>query len=74
MVSLEEGAKPARCMFFRLDDGYTWVAGWDAQGVFIPGPYPKWHLDSETNTMRRVPFPESSNVSRCSSIVPSKLN
>lgn len=33
-VSLEEGATPVRRLFFRLDDGYTWVAGWDAKGVF----------------------------------------
>lgn len=73
-VSLEEGAAPIRRLFFRLDDGYTWVAGWDAKGCFLPGPYVKWSFDTEANTMRRVYEPESSNVSRCSSIVPSKLN
>jgi hypothetical protein len=73
-VTLHEGAKPERLLFFLLDDGYTWVAGWDAKGKFIPGPYQKWHYDHGTKTMQRVPSPESSlNVSRCSSIVPTKM-
>ncbi|KAK9567313.1 hypothetical protein V6Z88_001664 [Aspergillus fumigatus] len=72
-VTLHEGAKPERLLFFLLDDGYTWVAGWDAKGTFIPGPYQKWHYDHDTKTMQRVVSPESSNVSRCSSIVPTKM-
>ncbi|KAI9039632.1 uncharacterized protein KD926_009224 [Aspergillus affinis] len=62
----EEGAESGKFMFFRLDDGKTWVTGWDSKGKFIPGPYQKWYFDSETNTMRRILFPESANVSRCS--------
>ncbi|KAF7587334.1 hypothetical protein BBP40_007398 [Aspergillus hancockii] len=72
-VTVHEGAKPQRFLFFRLDDLDTWVAGWDAKGKFIPGPYQKWYYDPEIRTMRRVLFPESSNVSRAS-IIPSKLN
>lgn len=41
-----------RLLFFRLDDGFTWVAGWDSGGKFIPGPYRKWYLDKESMTMR----------------------
>lgn len=68
-----EGAKPEKLRFFLLDDGYTWVAGWDAKGRFIPGPYQKWRFDSFTDKMRPLKSPpESSNVSRCSSIVPNK--
>ncbi|RAL04783.1 uncharacterized protein BO80DRAFT_208327 [Aspergillus ibericus CBS 121593] len=70
-VETTEGAKPEEFMFFLLDDGFTWVAGWDAKGKFIAGPYQKWHYDAEANTMRRVLFPESSNVSRAS-VLPNK--
>ncbi|KKK15847.1 hypothetical protein P175DRAFT_0528429 [Aspergillus ochraceoroseus IBT 24754] len=72
-VTLQDGGSPEELMFFLLDDGDTYVAGWDSKGKFIPGPYQKWYLDAETNTMRRVIFPPSSNVSRCS-IVPEKMN
>ncbi|PYH90277.1 hypothetical protein BO71DRAFT_80986 [Aspergillus ellipticus CBS 707.79] len=71
-VAIEEGAKPERFLFFLLDDKYTWVAGWDDKGKFIPGPYQKWHYDAEKRTMRRELFPESSNVSRAS-VVPNKM-
>jgi hypothetical protein len=73
-VARHEGAKPEKLLFFRLDDDYTWVAGWDAKRNFIPGPYQKWHFDPSANTMRPVSLPPSSNVSRCSSIVQGKLN
>ncbi|PKY05556.1 hypothetical protein P168DRAFT_232881 [Aspergillus campestris IBT 28561] len=65
-VTTHEGAASERLMFFRLDDGFTWVAAWDSQRRFIPGPYQKWYLDVETDTVRPVLFPESSNVSRVS--------
>ncbi|OJJ51216.1 hypothetical protein ASPZODRAFT_56018 [Penicilliopsis zonata CBS 506.65] len=74
-VTHREGVPPERFMFFLLDDGYTYVAGWDARGRFIPGPYQKWSFDSDTKTMTRMTSTTSSaNVSRCSSIIPEKLN
>lgn len=73
-VKLEESARPVKRMFFRLDDGYTWVTGWDARGNFIPGPYEKWVLDDEKKAMRRMSmWPDSANVSR-DNILPAKLN
>lgn len=73
VVKLAKGSKPVKRMFFRLDDGYTWVTGWDAQGNFIPGPYEKWTLEDEGRTMRRMSlFPDSANVS-CDNVIP-KLN
>ena len=73
-VKLEESARPVKRMFFRLDDGYTWVTGWDARGNFIPGPYEKWVLDDEKKTMRRMSmWPDSANVSR-DNVLPAKLN
>ncbi|KAA8648210.1 hypothetical protein EYZ11_007563 [Aspergillus tanneri] len=72
-VTVHEGAESEKFLFFLLDDGCTWVAGWDSKGKFIPGPYQKWYLDAETNTMRRTLFPDSANVSRCS-ILATKLN
>lgn len=72
-ISVRGGEKEETLRFFRLDDGYTYVAGWDAKGRFIPGPYQKWHFDPLANTMRPVSSPPgSSDVSRRSSIVPSK--
>lgn len=71
-VTVREGNKPEKFMFFLLDDGFTWVTGWDAMGNFIPGPYRKWCFDPETNAMRRMKSCESSNVSRSSSIVPER--
>ncbi|PLB51155.1 hypothetical protein P170DRAFT_446290 [Aspergillus steynii IBT 23096] len=68
-----DGAETERFLFFRLDDGCTYVTGWDAKGKFIPGPYQKYYLDPETHTMRHILFPESANVSRCSSILPNKM-
>lgn len=61
--------KTERFLFFRLDDGWTWVAGWDAAGKFIPGPYQKWYYDEETETMKRMTSAASSAVvSRSSSV------
>ncbi|KAL2222065.1 hypothetical protein M432DRAFT_587972 [Thermoascus aurantiacus ATCC 26904] len=65
-----KGDKPQKFLFFRLDDGYTWVAGWDAKGRFIPGPYRKWCYDKESMTMRRMTASEGADSSRSSSIVP----
>ncbi|KAJ5851877.1 uncharacterized protein N7529_011262 [Penicillium soppii] len=71
---LHKGARPEKLRFFLLDDGIHWVAGWDAQGNFIPGPYPKWWLEEDGCTMRRgASPPTSANVSRCSSIIAGKL-
>lgn len=72
-VALEEGAAPVKRTFFRLDDGCTWVIGWDAKDRFIPGPYNKWYLDAETNCMRRVSWSDSAAVSRSSSVAPPKM-
>lgn len=69
-VTRGKGGKPEKFLFFRLDDGYTWVAGWDAKGRFIPGPYRKWCYDKESMTMRRMTASESADSSRSSSIVP----
>jgi hypothetical protein len=71
-VVKEEGREPERCLFFRLDDDYTWVIGWDSRGKFIPGPYRKWCYDKEAMTMRRmVSYGDSSaSTSRSSSLVP----
>ncbi|KAL2829222.1 hypothetical protein BDW59DRAFT_159218 [Aspergillus cavernicola] len=71
-VTLQDGGKPEKLLFFLLDDGDTYVAGWDAKGKFIPGPYQRWYLDIETKTMQRVLFPPSSNVSRIS-VLPDKV-
>lgn len=71
-VALREGGKPQKFLFFVLDDGFTWVAGWDAKGNFIPGPYQKWYIDPDTSIMRRVKSIDSTNISRSSSIVPEK--
>lgn len=63
------GAKSETFLFFRLDDGRTWVAGWDEKRRFIPGPYPKWAFDPVADKMYRVGTPPSSRVvSRCSSM------
>lgn len=62
-VHLKEGEEPQRCLFFRLDDGFTWVIGWDSRGKFIPGPYRKWCYDKETTTMRRMTSYEDSSAS-----------
>lgn len=75
-VAPNEGEEPRRCLFFRLDDGYTWVIGWDTKGRFIPGPYRKWFYDKEALTMRRMAAYKDSSAStspsssRSSSIVP----
>ena len=50
---LHKGGRPEKLRFFLLDDGIHWVAGWDAQDNFIPGPYPKWWLDEDGYTMHR---------------------
>ncbi|KAJ5102116.1 hypothetical protein NUU61_004338 [Penicillium alfredii] len=71
---LHKGGRPERLRFFLLDDGVHWVAGWDAQDRFIPGPYPKWWLDEDGHTMHRgASPPTSADVSRCSSLVAGKL-
>jgi len=69
-VSRSSSGKPERLLFFRLDDGYTWVVGWDSKGKFIPGPYRKWCFDKESMTMRRTISSEttSTSTSRNSSI------
>ncbi|PGH10494.1 hypothetical protein AJ79_05422 [Helicocarpus griseus UAMH5409] len=51
-VITDKGAKPQEFRFFLLDDGATWVAGWDAKDRFIPGPYLKWYFDKERQEMR----------------------
>lgn len=61
-----------RFCFFMMDDAFTWVAGWDAEGRFIPGPYQKWYLDPNTGRMRRMKSVESSGVSRTSTIASEK--
>ncbi|EPS32817.1 hypothetical protein POX_d05032 [Penicillium oxalicum] len=72
---LHRGAAPEDLRFFLLDDGIHWVAGWDAQGRFIPGPYPKWYLDEDGETMHRGASPcSSANVSRRSSIIAGKFD
>jgi len=38
--------------FFRLDDGVTWVQAWNARGEFVPGPYQRWCIDTETGRLR----------------------
>ena len=73
-TAVREGGKPRKFLFFLLDDDFTWIAGWDANGNFIPGPYKKWYYDSDAKVMRRMKTCESSNVSRSSSIVPEKLS
>ncbi|KAJ5760657.1 hypothetical protein N7520_007813 [Penicillium odoratum] len=74
MAPLHKGGRPEKLRFFLLDDGVHWVAGWDAKGRFIPGPYPKWRLDDDGETMHRgVSPPTSADVSRCNSIVVSKI-
>jgi hypothetical protein len=73
-ITPHDGApNPEKLRFFLLDDGRTWVAGWDSRGEFIPGPYQKWRFDPVSNSMRKVESPPgSSNVSRRSSVVPNK--
>jgi hypothetical protein len=72
---LHKGTKPEKLRFFLLDDGLHWVAGWDSKGRFIPGPYPKWWLDEDGETMRRgVSPPASANVSRSNRIVVPKFD
>ncbi|KAJ5611014.1 hypothetical protein N7510_007733 [Penicillium lagena] len=67
---LHRGGRPEQLRFLLLDDGVSWVAAWDAQDRFIPGPYPKWWLDEDGETLHRgASPPTSANVSRCSSIV-----
>jgi hypothetical protein len=67
---LHRGGRPEQLRFLLLDDGVSWVAAWDAQDCFIPGPYPKWWLDEDGETLHRgASPPTSANVSRCSSIV-----
>ncbi|KAH8696688.1 hypothetical protein BGW36DRAFT_298011 [Talaromyces proteolyticus] len=61
-VVLRKDEDAQRCLFFRLDDGFTWVIGWDSRGKFIPGPYRKWCYDKETMTMRRMTSYESSSA------------
>ncbi|KAJ6164914.1 hypothetical protein N7470_003586 [Penicillium chermesinum] len=61
---------PREAALFLLDDGVSWIAVWDANSRFIPGPYPKWWLDEDGETMHRGPTPPASAVvSRCNSIV-----
>lgn len=69
-ASKSSSRRTERYLFFRLDDGWTWVAGWDASGKFIPGPYQKWYFDVETETMRRMTSAAASSVdvSRSSSV------
>lgn len=40
--------------FLRLDDGITWIACWDEDGQFIPGPYQKWVIDPVTQRFRKM--------------------
>ncbi len=42
--------------FFRTVDhgGVAWVQCWDERGTFIPGPYQKWCIDSETQQFRHM--------------------
>jgi hypothetical protein len=61
-VELHRGEEPQRCLFFRLDDGFTWVIGWDSRGKFIPGPYRKWCYDKELMKMRRMTSYEDSSA------------
>lgn len=74
-VTLRQGDEPSKCLFFQLDDGFTWVIGWDSRGKFIPGPYRKWCYDKENMTMRRMTSDEDSSAasspmtSRTSSVV-----
>ncbi|KAL1863566.1 hypothetical protein Plec18167_000660 [Paecilomyces lecythidis] len=63
-VTRTEGGKPEQFLFFLLDDGFTWVAGWDHKGRFIPGPYRKWCFDKESMKMRRMKTCESAPTSR----------
>lgn len=74
-ITRREGEKPEEFLFFRLDDGFSWVAGWDAKGRFIPGPYKKWYIDPDTSVMRRMKSSGNStpNTSRSNSIVPEKM-
>ena len=48
----DASSTPQEFRFFKLDDGICWVAGWDANEEFIPGPYRKWCFDKEAMTMR----------------------
>lgn len=64
------GGRPEKLRFFLLDDGVYWVAAWDAKGRFIPGPYAKWYMDDDGETMIRGETPPGSRVaSRANSIV-----
>lgn len=38
--------------FLRLDDGKTWVAAWDDNDNFLPGPYLKWRYDKKKKEMK----------------------
>lgn len=70
IAPMHRGGRPEKLRFFLLDDGVHWIAGWDAKGRFIPGPYPKWWLDEDGETMHRgASPPTSAAVSRCNSIV-----
>ncbi|CAO2655388.1 Nn.00g104520.m01.CDS01 [Neocucurbitaria sp. VM-36] len=42
--------------FFRTDDhgGVAWVQCWDEEGTFIPGPYQKWCIDTESKQFRHM--------------------
>lgn len=72
-IQEHDDGTPVKRRFFLLDDGYTWVAGWDDQERFIPGPYQKWRFDPGSNSMYKVGTPPpSANVSRRSSVVLSK--
>lgn len=48
--------------FYRLDNGRHWVAAWDEQDRFIPGPYRIWRLDSTTGEMKMVGGPSSGST------------
>lgn len=48
----DPSSTPREYRFFQLDDGICWVAGWDAKGEFIPGPYRRWCFDKESLSMR----------------------
>jgi hypothetical protein len=41
-------------IFFRLDDGVTWVRCWDELGDFIPGPYERWCIDQKSGSFRKM--------------------
>ena len=69
MAPREGSPRRQRFCFFLLDDVVTWVAAWDADGRFIPGPYKKWYLDPDTGVMRRMKTPlEGSGLSRVNAV------